>query len=63
MSAGSAARREAERALRAGDVVLACELFAIAGEIQADELRRMSRDELEHLEPELWAACDCELAQ
>lgn len=56
---GAATRREAERALRAGDVALAVELYAVAGEIRADELRRMSRAELQQLEPELHDSCDC----
>lgn len=53
------AQREAERALRAGDLVLAAELMAAAGEVQPDALRRMSRAELEALEPELLAGCGC----
>ena len=60
MIAGDAARREAERALRAGDITLACELYAVAGQLRADELRRMTRAELEQLEPELLSGCACE---
>ena len=59
MIAGDAARREAERALRAGDITLACELYAVAGQLRADEIRRMTRAELVELEPEMWAGCDC----
>lgn len=58
---GDAARREAERALRAGDITLACELYAVAGQLRADEIRRMTRAELAELEPELWDRCACEV--
>jgi hypothetical protein len=61
-SAGDALRREADRALRAGDVTLAAELYSVAGDVAADELRRMSRAELEQLEPELLSGCCCEAA-
>lgn len=56
-------RREAERALRAGDIALACELCAVAEAIEADELRRVDRQELRRLvEPELHAGCGCEVS-
>jgi hypothetical protein len=55
--------RERDRALRSGDYELAAELSRVAGEIAASELRRMTREELEQLEPELLTGCGCEATQ
>jgi len=54
----SATRREAERALRNGDIALAVELYAVAEAIQAEELRGLELRQL--LEPELFSGCACD---
>ena len=57
----SATRREAERALRNGDIALAVELYAVAQTVELDELRRAESLEVRRLlEPELYSGCQCE---
>jgi len=57
----SATRREAERALRGGDVTLAIELLAVADAVELSELRRAESLELRRLlQPELSSGCDCD---
>jgi len=54
----SSARRAAKLALRAGDVSLAVELYAVAQAIELDELRRAESLELRQLlQPELFSGC------
>jgi len=64
LNAALSTLREGQRALRAGEIELAIELFAVAEAIQAEEMRRAESLELRRiLEPELWQNCDCEAAQ
>jgi len=54
----SSARRAAKLALRAGDVSLAVELYAVAQAIELDELRRAESLELRQLlQPEQFSDC------
>ncbi|GEM_PF-1248169 len=64
MRSALGALREGQRALRAGEIELAIELFAVAESIQAEEMRQAESLELRRmLSPELYSGCDCEAAQ